>query len=186
MKAKNKFKKLRRGIETMFRIVSANHQRLSEMADTKSHIMITVNSIILSVVITVLLRRIEEYSNLTIPTVMLFIVNATALIFSVLATRPSVPGKPRVGSDQKNENSNLLFFGNFYHMAANDYISAMSVVMEDVNSIYKCSLTDIHNQGLILKRKYQMLNISYSIFMIGFFFSRLIPAFSISHMELRV
>ena len=168
MKAKNKFKKSRRSVETMFRIVSANHQRLSEMADTKSHIMITVNSIILSVVITVLLRRIEEYSNLTIPTVMLLMVNVTALIFSVLATRPSVPAKPRVSSQEKDTTpNNLLFFGNFYHMGANDYINAMTVVMEDVNSIYQSLLTDIHTQGVILKKKYHMLNISYSVFMIG-------------------
>src|SRR6202042_3081641 len=48
-----------RGIETMFRISSSNHQRLSDMADKKAHIMITVNSIILSAVISLVLRRLD-------------------------------------------------------------------------------------------------------------------------------
>ena len=38
-----------RGVETMFRVSSSNHQRLSVMADNKAHIMISVNSIIVSV-----------------------------------------------------------------------------------------------------------------------------------------
>jgi hypothetical protein len=40
-----------RGVETMIRVTSTNHQRLSDMADNKAHIMISVNSIILSIVI---------------------------------------------------------------------------------------------------------------------------------------
>jgi predicted DNA-binding ArsR family transcriptional regulator len=57
-----------KGIETMFRISSSNHQRLSDMADNKAHIMITVNSIILSAIISLLLRRLSEYEYFVVPT----------------------------------------------------------------------------------------------------------------------
>ena len=50
--------------------VSENHITLSGMADTKSNIMISINSIILSVVISVLFRKLEEFPNLLIPTLM--------------------------------------------------------------------------------------------------------------------
>ena len=46
---KPKIDRPERGIETMFRISSSNHQRLSDMADNKAHIMITTTSIIISV-----------------------------------------------------------------------------------------------------------------------------------------
>ena len=38
-----------RGIETMFRTTSKNHMELSAIADNKANIMISINSIILSV-----------------------------------------------------------------------------------------------------------------------------------------
>ncbi len=57
-----------RGIETMFRITSNNNQRLSDMADNKAHIMITVNSIILSAIISLLLGKINNKQDyLAIP-----------------------------------------------------------------------------------------------------------------------
>jgi hypothetical protein len=45
-----------KGIETMFRTSTGNHQKLSDISDNKAHILITVNSIILSAVISLLLR----------------------------------------------------------------------------------------------------------------------------------
>src|SRR5205085_79364 len=54
-KSRKKTERTDKGVETMFRISSSNHQRLSDMADNKSHILITVNSIIISVVASLLL-----------------------------------------------------------------------------------------------------------------------------------
>ena len=79
-----------RGIETMFKIASENHTTLSGMADTKSNIMISINSIILSVVITVLFRKLEEFPNLLIPTLMLVVTCLVTIVFAILATRPNV------------------------------------------------------------------------------------------------
>jgi hypothetical protein len=71
---KNKTDRPDRGIETMFRISSNNHQRLSDMADNKAHIMITTTSIIISVLLSLLLRKLEEYPCLTIPVVLMLAV----------------------------------------------------------------------------------------------------------------
>ena len=43
-KNKNRFRRPDRGIETMFRVSFASHQKLSALADNKAHIMISVNS----------------------------------------------------------------------------------------------------------------------------------------------
>ncbi|MCR6719595.1 MAG: HD domain-containing protein [Chitinophagaceae bacterium] len=89
----NEKKRPDRGIETMFRITSNNNQRLSDMADNKAQIMITVNSIILSAVISILLRKLEEYSYLAWPTYAILLVSVLTIIFSILATRPNLlPG----------------------------------------------------------------------------------------------
>lgn len=156
-----------RGIETMFRISSANHQRLSDMADSKAHIMITVNSIIISVLLSVLLRKLEEYPHLTIPALMLLAVNLITIIFSILATRPNIPQGTFTNEDIKAKRVNLLFFGNFYRMSLEEYSSGMLQMMEDRDFLYGSLIRDVYSQGVVLGRKYRMLRVSYNVFMYG-------------------
>ncbi|MCW3118631.1 MAG: phosphohydrolase, partial [Chitinophagaceae bacterium] len=125
VKKKKKKKRPARGIETVFKISSGANQRLSTQADNKAHIMIQVNSIIISVVISLLLRRLDENRNLQIPSIMLISVNLITIIFSVLATRPRIPNGTFNQADIDDKKVNLLFFGNFYKMSLEDYASGM-------------------------------------------------------------
>lgn len=156
-----------KGIETMFRVSSSNHQRLSDMADNKAHIMITVNSIILSAIISLLLRRLEDYSYLIIPTFIILVVSLTTMVFAILATRPSIPEGRFSQQDIDNKKVNLLFFGNFYRMNLPDYIAGMRSVMADREFLYGSLIIDLYSQGVVLGRKYRLLRISYNIFMFG-------------------
>jgi len=156
-----------KGIETMFRVSSSNHQRLSDMADNKAHIMITVNSIILSAIISLLLRRLEDYSYLVIPTFIILMVSLSTMIFAILATRPSIPEGRFNKEDIDNKKVNLLFFGNFYRMNLPDYIAGMRNVMADREYLYGSLIIDVYSQGVVLGRKYRLLRISYNIFMFG-------------------
>jgi predicted metal-dependent HD superfamily phosphohydrolase len=156
-----------RGIETMFRTTSGNNQRLSDMADNKAHIMITVNSIILSAVISLLLGKIPKQEYLAIPTYMILIVSVSTIIFSILATRPSLPNGLFSKQDVEDRKVNLLFFGNFYKMKLDDYSEGMWKVMGDSEFLYGSLIKDVYSQGVVLGRKYRLLRISYSIFMFG-------------------
>jgi predicted metal-dependent HD superfamily phosphohydrolase len=156
-----------KGIETMFRVSSSNHQRLSDMADNKAHIMITVNSIILSAIISLLLRRLEDYSYLIIPTFIILVVSLTTMVFAILATRPSIPEGRFEQQDIDNKKVNLLFFGNFYRMNLPEYIAGMRSVMADREFLYGSLIIDLYSQGVVLGRKYRLLRISYNIFMFG-------------------
>jgi len=156
-----------KGIETMFRVSSSNHQRLSDMADNKAHIMITVNSIILSAIISLLLRRLEDYSYLIIPTFIILVVSLTTMVFAILATRPSIPEGRFTPQDIEAKKVNLLFFGNFYRMNLPDYIAGMRSVMADREFLYGSLIIDLYSQGVVLGRKYRLLRISYNIFMFG-------------------
>lgn len=167
-----------RGIETMFRISSSNHQRLSDMADNKAHIMITVNSIILSAIISLVLRKLDEHSNLLIPTFMLLSVSLATMIFSILSTRPSIPPGLFTPEDISNKKVNLLFFGNFYRMSYQDYSDGMEKMMEDREFLYGSLIRDNYSQGVVLGKKYRLLRASYNIFMFGLIVS--VIAFIIS------
>jgi predicted metal-dependent HD superfamily phosphohydrolase len=167
-----------RGIETMFRVASTNHQRLSDMADSKSHIMISVNSIIISVVIGLVIRKLETDSSLVIPTLILLTGCVIAVIFSVLATRPKIPNGSFAPEELANKTVNLLFFGNFYKMDYNHYYDGMKQVMNDGEFLYASLIKDIHSQGVVLGQKYKLLRISYTIFMFTLIIS--VVAFAVS------
>lgn len=163
-----KDKKPSRGIETMFRITSKNHLTLSGMADTKANIMISINSIILSILVSVLIRKFGEYPNLILPTLILVGVSLAAIVFSVLATRPNVSSGTFTQDDILNKRTNLLFFGNFHGMRMQDYLWGMKEMMKDGDYLYGSMIKDIYFLGKVLGKKYRMLRISYTIFMFGF------------------
>jgi predicted metal-dependent HD superfamily phosphohydrolase len=164
---KSKNKRPERGIETMFRITSANHQRLSDMADNKAHIMISTNSIILSVILSILLRKLEDNPQLIIPTMLLLIVCVITMVFSILSTRPTVPSGRFTLQDIENKSTNLLFFGNFYRMSLKDYNSGIQEMMDDSGFLYGSLIRDIYAQGVVLGRKYRLLRMAYNVFMYG-------------------
>jgi predicted metal-dependent HD superfamily phosphohydrolase len=170
-KDKDKDEKPDKGIETMFRISSSNHQRLSDMADRKAHIMITVNSIILSAIISLVLRRLDAYGYLIVPSFILLTVSLIAMTFSILSTRPSIPKGTFTQQDVDEKKVNLLFFGNFYKMPLEAFNNGMQKMMEEKDFLYGSLIKDLYAQGVVLGRKYHLLRVAYNVFMFGLIIS---------------
>jgi HD superfamily phosphodiesterase len=164
---KQQQKNTERGIQTMFRTTSSNHFELSSLADGKGNIMISVNSIILSVALTVLLARLAFYPQYIIPTAVLVLVCLASIIFAILATRPSVNKGRFTEDDIRNKKTNLLFFGNFHKMELDEYQWAMNEMLKDSEYLYNSMIKDIYFLGIVLAKKYKYLRISYTIFMWG-------------------
>ena len=170
-KSSKKDKGLERGIETMFRLTSRNHLDLSAMADNKANIMISINAIILSVVVSVLIRRLEEFPFLVVPTIILTLVCLTTIVLSILVTRPHVALGKFSKSDIEKRKVNLLFFGNFHRMNVHDYEWAVKEMMKDGDYLYSNLIHDIYYLGVVLGKKYRLLRICYTFFMFGFVIS---------------
>lgn len=110
LESKKNSKRPNRGIETMFRITSTNNQRLSDMADNKSNILITVNSIILSVVISLLLRKLDNNAHLVLPTAVLLLTSLATMVIAILATRPSIPDGLYTEQDLKEKSKPFVLW----------------------------------------------------------------------------
>ena len=160
-----------RTVETMFRTTSVNSQNLSSQADAKANIMISVNAIIISVILSVVVRKIEDYTNLIVPVVMILTVSLVTIIFSILATRPNIKKRNFTEEDIKENKVNMLFFGNFFTMDFNSYSNSMLRMMNEKNVLHLTLLRNIYEQGIVLARKYRMLKISYNVFMYGLILS---------------
>jgi hypothetical protein len=182
-KKKEKETQSERAIATVFRIMAQNQANLGQMADTKSNILISVNAIILSFVIGSLMDKLGTDVHLKLPTAILVLVCVVTIIFSILATRPTISGGTFTKEDIANKKTNLLFFGNFHSMGLDDYNWGMTEMLGDKNYLYSSMIKDNYFLGVVLAKKYRYLRIAYNIFMFGlitamlaFIFASMFPA----------
>lgn len=160
-----------KGIQTMLRLTSENHMRLSEMADNKANILISVNAIIISLILSVLIRKIEIDKYLAIPTFIFLATALSTIVIAILATRPKITEGKFTREDILNRKTNLLFFGNFFKSELEEYKWGMSTMMRDPNYLYGTLVDDIYYLGKVLGRKYRLVRIAYNVFMIGIIIS---------------
>lgn len=167
--AKSTEERPERGIDTLFRVTLNNHTRLSEIADSKANILLSVNAIIISIVLSTLIPKLDSPSNahLITPTFVLVIFSVVSIIFAILSTRPKVTSGTFSAADVQERKVNLLFFGNFYKMPYQEYEQAVNEMMKDREYLYNSLIKDLYYLGLVLERKYRLLRITYNIFMTG-------------------
>ena len=168
----------KKGVQTMLRLTSSNHIQLSEMADSKANILISVNAIIISVILTVMLRKLQTDPYLTIPSFLFLAFSVGTIVTAILATRPKLSSGIFMEDDIQNKTTNLLFFGNFHKMQVNQYDKAMRTMMQDPDYLYSSMIQDIYYLGAVLGKKYKLIRLSYNIFMIGIIIS--VAAFAVA------
>jgi len=177
-KKKEKETQSERAVSTVFRIVAQSQNNLSQMADSKSNILISVNAIILSIMISSVFDKLKTDTYLQAPFTMLVVVCVLSMVFSILATRPNVTSGTFTKEDIANKKTNLLFFGNFHKMGYPDYDWAMTELLADKNYLYSSMIKDTYFLGIVLAKKYRYLRIAYNIFMYGLILSMI--AFTIA------
>ncbi len=158
---------LGRGVETMYRTTYRTHVNLSSIADNKANIMLSINAIIISILVSNLVPRLDSEPELTVPTMLLLLVCLASLVFAILSTRPKVTEGRFSREDIENKQSNLLFFGNFYNMELEDFHWGMMEMIKDSDFLYSSMTRDLYYLGVVLAKKYKYLRICYSIFMFG-------------------
>jgi predicted metal-dependent HD superfamily phosphohydrolase len=164
-----------RAIQSVYRITLKNHIKLSDIADTKANILLSINAIIISIALSTLIPKLDNPSNhhLIIPTMIFLLFTVITIGLSVLATRPNVTRGKFTKEDVANKKVNLLFFGNFHKMNLEEYEWAMNEMLLDKDYIYSSMTKDLYYLGLVLHRKYSILRYTYTIFLIGIIISLL-------------
>jgi hypothetical protein len=159
-----------RAIQSFLRTNYRNHIELSAIADNKANIMISVNSILISVLITLLsYRNIGETNpKILLPVVIFLVSGLFSLLFAVLAARPKVTRLPFQDTTRDLSRSSLVFFGNFVQLDLPSYEKAMDQLFRDGELLYGNMIRDMYYLGRVLDRKYRFLTVSYTVFMVGF------------------
>lgn len=162
-----KKKETERGVETMFKVTMGSHTRLSAIADRKANMMLSVSSLIIGVVLSHVLIKLDTNSSLLFPAGMLTLTCVTTIITATLATRPKVTKGNSSREEILKRNANLLFFGNFHNMTFPDFHWGIQQVMNDRDFLYGSMTRDLYFLGRVLHRKYRYLNLTYNIFAVG-------------------
>ncbi|MCC3153284.1 DUF5706 domain-containing protein [Hymenobacter sp. BT770] len=174
------FAEPKRGIETMFRTMYSNHMKLSDMADKKASMMIQLNAVLISVIITYLGAKMGKAGALGpmmsgnpvlgIPISILLATALGSVTTAILSAQPDVTAfkwlkkSPQIAT---NRRVNLLFFGNFTKLSLDNFQGGMRELMRHKDAIYTNMITDVYYLGEVLARKYGLLRTSYTIFMVG-------------------
>ncbi|APY01347.1 HD domain-containing protein [Lacinutrix venerupis] len=166
-KAQYKNESPERGIQTFYRVALRNHIKLSDIADTKANILLSVNAIIISVVLANLISKLDNNAYLIYPTVIFTLFCVISMVMSIIATRPNVTSGEFTKEDVINKNVNLTFFGNFHKMELKEFDWAINELLKDKNYVYSSLTKDLYYLGKVLERKYRILRITYTVFMVG-------------------
>jgi Family of unknown function (DUF5706) len=170
-KDKTKSKQTERGVETMFRVTATNLMRLSDMADNKAHILLTINSIIVSILVSLVLRSLDQNPEYLVPAMLFLVTSLITVVFAILVTMPNITHGTFTKEDIRNKKANLMFFGNYHSMSQEDYEWGINSMMQDPEFLYGGMIRDNYNLGVLLEKKYRKLRIAYTVFMFGFVIS---------------
>ncbi|MBN2480410.1 MAG: HD domain-containing protein [Bacteroidales bacterium] len=163
-----------RGVESMFRLTARNQINLSSIADNKANILITINSIVITLLLSVGTVRIVDYPQFILPAVLFVLTCVITIIFAILSVRPKISSGKFTKEDIHNQKVNLLFFGNFYKMDFEEYLWAVREMIKDDEYLYSNMIRDQYSLGKVISHKYYLLRIAYTIFMFGLILSILL------------
>jgi hypothetical protein len=165
-KQKKKKKDLGRGVETMYRVTYQNHIALSQLADNKANMLISINGVIISVMIAIV-TRLGEVSWSLLPIVVLIGGSLVSLAFAVFAARPRLGGGRVTLEDVRNGTGNLLFFGQFTTLSLDEFQESLDVLVKDPKLLYQHLGRQLYHMGESLSSKYRRLQVAYMVFFAG-------------------
>lgn len=153
--------------QTQFKTALRNHIDLSNIADNKANIMISVNALILTVALPFLVDKSIGNPIFWLPTIILSAVCLSSMIYATLATRPiKMTGHTTI--DQiRNNSSNLFFFGNYHKMSYEEYKTGVEYLLGHRKALDDSIIRDLFFLGKSLGAKFGNLRLCYNIFMYG-------------------
>lgn len=157
----------RRGIETLFRVTYQNHISLSQLADQKAGILISINGLIISAIIAVVTPRFETWSWTLLPSLVLVAGCLVSLAFAILGARPRIDRTPVTLDDIRNNRGNLLFFGHFLSMPLDDFQAGVRLIGKQRRLIHDSLSRQLYAMGDALLTKYRYLQLAYTAFLVG-------------------
>jgi hypothetical protein len=167
-------------IDHLLRQTRAHHVQLSQMADIKANMLLTVSML----VITFTAPRVTD-PDLRWAAIIVCASCLATVVLAAYAVMPKImlPGssrKPPPKPDIRAAGFNLLFFGDFTRISYEEFEAAMEQAMNDPTETYRMKLREIYTMGQFLaSKKYRFIRLAYTTFILGLLASGLALAITI-------
>jgi uncharacterized membrane protein YbhN (UPF0104 family) len=157
-----------RGIDSMLRNAYRAQLAMIALAARKANIMISINGFLLSLLTISSAYVLTSEPLLLVPFALFLLTCIMAILFAVLAARPQHVNKRATQlADFRADRADLLVFEQFANLSRTDYMDAMLELMQDNKRVYQAMISHIHFLGKSAQRRFGLLQISYSAFIIG-------------------
>ncbi len=160
-------RKYERAVDTMFRTAYGTHMNMTSLADGKANIMLTVNTLMISVLVASLSSKVDTNKWLLVPTSMVLVGCLVSMAFAVLAVRPRINRTVLTLENVRRENGNILFFGNYIALTEIEFRQGLSELFRDPERLYTTMARDLYGMGRVLDLKFRYLRGSYDSFMVA-------------------
>ena len=148
-------------LDQMFRQTRIHHAQLSQMADVKASMMLTLASLIITFSIGYLNDPVLRW-----PTISMICCCVVTIISAAYAVMPKLNLRTR--QSVKDPDFNILFFGSFIHMDYQEFASIINEIAHDPTLTYEAQLREIYEIGIYLgRKKYRYIRIAYGAFLLG-------------------
>ena len=163
-----------RGLQTLFRTLSRNHYNLIKMIDNKASILLTINSIIISIILGASFMIEEtDIEHINSHAIVIFRFSILSMVIALIAM---LPHKYRNTKESGHKGS--LYAGNYSKLSIDEYRNEMRRIMTSGNTIYNEMIDDLYYLGKAINIKHKLLLTSFIIFIVGLLTAVLM---SISH-----
>ena len=148
-------------------IAANNCRQLIVQTDKKAHLLVQVNALMISVLLTFALNMPHQHRLVILPIGTQLITCLTVIIVSLAVTRPKLRDLIGSAPSYSSSNGNLLFFGMYTGMELEEYVHEMEHLFGDTDYICETLIREIFHQARVLGKKYKFLRLSYMTFLLG-------------------
>lgn len=155
------------------RTASQAHYHLSAMADRKASLLMGASFVVFTISVS---QAAQRGGDLPPALLVLGITAFVCALIAALAVMPSILSGPRHQGER-----NLMFFGGFADMNEKEYVEEMLDRLADQPRFLEMVARDVYQNGQVLAhKKYRLLRLAYSIFILGLIAS--VVAFAITNL----
>ncbi len=141
-----------------------HHMQLSQMADNKASMLITVSSLVL----TVSISRLND-PELRLSIIVLTSFTLAALLMAILAVLPKYRPLRLTDTSKLPTFFNPIFFAHFSELPREQFFDLLGKTLRHDAGVYEVLANDLYSIGLYLARhKYRYLRFAYLFFLSGF------------------
>lgn len=159
---------IRKEIMNIIRTTYRNNIDLTNIADNKANILLSLNSLMITFLIPIVLANLQiiQQEKLYLPLITLALTCLTTIIIAAMATRPIRMGKQNVTRGERTQTS-PFFFGNYYKMEAEEYLETLEETIMDPHLVKEYIKLDLYFMGRGLGDKYSKIRTCYNVFIGG-------------------